>query len=224
MNNSVGAVIFSRLDSCRLPEKALISINNKKLIDRVYDRCKLLQEVDHTVLSTSDRFCDSKLINHAVSIGLDFSTGPLDKLNQRAINACKKFNFRHIVRICGDRPLFSTLLVDLAVSSHLNTDSDFTYIHVRNNRISQGLTTEVLNLEVLNRYQNCDNEHMTESFYNDPEVKTNALDVSPYWEGTSKDKKFVLDTRQDLIRISSICKHMDKVSESLWLDKLKKFA
>ena len=49
---------------------------------------------------------------------------------------------------------------------------------------------QVLNLEVLNRYQNCDNEHMTESFYNDPEVKTNALDVSPYWEGTSKDKKF----------------------------------
>ena len=49
----IGAIIFSRISSTRLPGKALIDINGMTLIERVIKRSKLIKSVNHICISTS---------------------------------------------------------------------------------------------------------------------------------------------------------------------------
>ena len=49
---SVGAIIFSRYTSSRLPGKALVDIAGRCLLGRVLDRSKLVKGIDHVILAT----------------------------------------------------------------------------------------------------------------------------------------------------------------------------
>jgi len=224
MKSRVGAVIFSRLDSKRLPCKALIPIAGKPLINRVISRCERSNVIDSTIISTSRRQCEKKLIDHLGGLGITISFGPLEKMCLRAIEACRIGNLDHIVRVCGDRPLFSGLFTDLAVEYHLESRSDITFVHVGGEKISQGLTTEVIRKRALQKYMHEVDEHMTTNMYKDKSLLIRGLDVSHYWKSTYNESKFVVDTQSDLERISRICMHMDNIDEACWLDELATFS
>ena len=49
----IGAIIFSRFSSERLPGKALIDISGRSLLGRVIDRTREIQGIDKIIVATS---------------------------------------------------------------------------------------------------------------------------------------------------------------------------
>ena len=108
----VGAIIFSRMQSQRLPGKAMINISGKLLIERVIERTQKIKLIDHICLATSNLKNDDIINNYAISKGLDTFRGDQNDVVLRAFSAGSLYNYDCFVRICGDRPFFDGKIVD----------------------------------------------------------------------------------------------------------------
>ena len=64
MNDS-GLIIFSRLDSSRLPQKALKKIGKKPLLEYVLERAKQVQGKKIIIIATTKRAIDDKIASFA---------------------------------------------------------------------------------------------------------------------------------------------------------------
>ena len=49
----IGGIIFARMNSSRLPGKAMIEIDGVSLIERVIERAKRISKIDHLCVATS---------------------------------------------------------------------------------------------------------------------------------------------------------------------------
>ena len=97
----VGAIIFSRMSSKRLPSKALIEINGRSLLGRVIDITKLIEGVDDIVVATSNEIEDEPIKKFVSNEEVELFRGDLNDVCVRALDVCKKYNFDKFVRICG---------------------------------------------------------------------------------------------------------------------------
>ena len=57
----IGAIIFSRMDSKRLPGKALVKIGGRPMLGRVIDRSKCTM-TDNIIVATSFREIDNEIV------------------------------------------------------------------------------------------------------------------------------------------------------------------
>ena len=59
-----GIIVFARLNSMRLPRKALIKIAGIRLIDRVLNRVQKAEGASITVVATTDTSLDDQLVEY----------------------------------------------------------------------------------------------------------------------------------------------------------------
>lgn len=166
---SVGAIIFSRYTSNRLPGKALIDIAGRCLLGRVLDRSKHIKGIDHLILATSDSSDDDVIAEFAENEGVDIYRGSLGNVIDRALGACDSFEVKRFARICGDRPFFDPGLVTNLVKLHAQFDLDIATTTFPNT-FAPGLAAEVISVEALRRVSSQviaddDKEHVTKYFY-----------------------------------------------------------
>jgi spore coat polysaccharide biosynthesis protein SpsF (cytidylyltransferase family) len=105
-NNSqkIIAIIVARLDSKRLPEKALKEVNGFPLIYYVISRAKRISGIDTVVLATSNRSLDDPLANYANSQDISLYRGSCDDLALRMLCCAKEFKADYFIRLNGDSP------------------------------------------------------------------------------------------------------------------------
>ena len=128
IQNKVGAIIVARCSSSRLPNKALMKINNKESIRILIDRIKMCKMVDRIVLSTSTHKSDDKLVELAQREGIDYYRGSLTKVAQRYHDTAKDYGFDHFVRITGDAICSDYEMIDNIIESHLESSCDVTFM------------------------------------------------------------------------------------------------
>lgn len=102
-----GILITARLKSTRLPRKLLLDLNGKTLIQRVIDRCKLVENIDSIVLCTSPNPQDKPLVEVAKENGIDYFLGDEQDVLRRLFDASKFFGLDFVLSITGENPLFS---------------------------------------------------------------------------------------------------------------------
>ena len=113
---SAGAIILCRLDSRRLPGKALHQVGGRPLIDFALQRCRAVAALEgNIVLATSTRDVDDPLADFARENGLWLFRGPTDDVAGRVLACARQFGFRYFVRVNGDSPFLDPSLVDQAV-------------------------------------------------------------------------------------------------------------
>lgn len=166
---SVGAIIFSRLDSKRLPRKALLDISGREMLGRVIDRAKCIRGVDNVIVATSSRTIDDPIASFALSEGVNIFRGNVDDVAERALGACKKYDLTKFARICGDRPFFVPEVITRLIAQHNELGVDITTTMFPRT-YPPGLTGEVIStvaLEKANLESNkiTDKEHITSYFY-----------------------------------------------------------
>ena len=127
-HNSVGAIIVARCNSSRLPNKALMEINQDESIKILIDRIKMCKNVDRIVLSTSSHSTDDKLIEIAERENIDYYRGSLSKVAKRYYDTAKYYNFDHFVRITGDAVCSDYEMIDKIIDSHLKKSCDVTFM------------------------------------------------------------------------------------------------
>tara|TARA_B100000029_G_scaffold477734_1_gene523097 strand:+ start:4099 stop:4851 length:753 start_codon:yes stop_codon:yes gene_type:complete len=135
-------LIPTRLNSRRLPAKALLPINKLPLIIHVYRRAKLSKKADDVVICCDEK----KILNAAKKYGAKAILTSKHHTNgtERICEAYKKIgkNYKLVIDVQGDEPLVSPTHIDKVISFHLkNLDAD---IILPNLKLKAGNNTSIV--------------------------------------------------------------------------------
>ncbi len=123
MKKKIIGLIPTRLDSTRLPNKALLEINNIPLVIHTYKRAKLSKKLDDLIICCDDK----KIYNVAKKFKAKVILTSKHHLNgtERIAEAYKKINKKYdlVVDIQGDEPLISPFHIDKVINEHIKSFS-----------------------------------------------------------------------------------------------------
>ncbi len=220
-NAKICALIAVRMNSKRLPKKALVDICGYTAIERVVNNLKPSEMIDEIILATSTNKDDDPIEELAKKKGLLFFRGDEDNVIKRFIDAGNKFSADIIVRVTGDCPLISYEITDYLIKSHIKTGADYTGIEM--GRVPIGTFSEVITLSVLEKLskQNLNlnySEYMTFYFKNNPEIF--SLNILPAPEAyISPDYRLTIDHPADLELFRIIFKELEVGKNAIPLSK-----
>jgi spore coat polysaccharide biosynthesis protein SpsF len=117
--------ITVRSDSSRLPQKALLPIRGRKIIEHIIDRAKVIRGLDGVVVCTSDRPQDDVLEKIAQREGVLCFRGSLEDKLERWRGAAEKFGADYIITLDGDDPFFDPELIELEIKQIKEEEPDF---------------------------------------------------------------------------------------------------
>lgn len=214
-------LIYARLNSKRLPNKAIIKINSKNIISIIIDRIKKKSKYNlPIIICSSKNKSDDKLINFCKKKKIKFFRGSLNNVFERTIECSVKHNFSSFVRVCADRPFFDVKLMDKMIKKFNENKYDIiTNQFIRT--YPKGLGCEIASTKIfkevnLFKLNKLDKEHIFNFFYK------NYKNYKIFNYRLRKNKKNVnwsLDNKKDLIRIKKI---YNKFSENEYIDILRK--
>ena len=194
---SVSGVVVARLDSVRLPGKALIDVGGRRLIDYVLTRVQRVQGIDHLIVATTDRPLDDPLAEHCENQGLRVFRGSVNDVCDRVLGAAESTKAEWIVRINGDSPLADPELIDQGIAAR-NDDFDLV-TNLAPRSFPYGISVEVVKTSALAaahpRMSESDREHVTAYLYSNHDP-SRILNI---WSGLRyPDVRMVVDTGEDL--------------------------
>ncbi len=118
------AIIQARMDSKRLPQKAILTLANKPLIAHVIERSLRIKSVDEVVLAT----CNAAENQPLVEIGRDYDVkvfiGSAHNVLDRFYQAAKKYEADYIVRVTGDNPFLDPEYANQTILQMLQKKAD----------------------------------------------------------------------------------------------------
>jgi spore coat polysaccharide biosynthesis protein SpsF len=117
--------ITVRVDSTRLPEKALLPLGEKRLIDHVIERAKSIKGLDGVVVCTSDRPQDDVIEAIANEHKVLCYRGSLNDKLERWRGAAERFSADYIITLDGDDPFCDPALVEAAIAQLQEKKPDF---------------------------------------------------------------------------------------------------
>lgn len=163
-----GVLLQVRLDSTRLPGKALLKLGDKTLIEHAMLSCKRIDADIHAIVTTEDSILQLKPL--AEKCDFKIFTGSKNDVLQRYIDAINHFKLDQFVRATGDNPLVSYELANILINTHNTLGND--YSGFLNNPVGTGV--EVVNSNVLLEAGKLtkrayDREHVTPYLYNNKE-------------------------------------------------------
>jgi N,N'-diacetyllegionaminate synthase len=141
----VGILIIARMNSSRLPGKAIMPILERPTLSYLIERAQLARSAVAVVLCTTTRSDDDVLANLAASAGIRCCRGNEIDVLGRILKACRQERLDVAVRVTGDDILLSPEHLDQAVSHLLVTNAD--YCH--NKALPSGTECEVFTVEAL---------------------------------------------------------------------------
>ena len=156
-------VIQSRLNSSRLPGKAMLTIAGMPLIELVARRAS--RGGHEVVVATSEEQYDERIAAHLSSVGVPVVRGSLDDVLGRFVQATADLAPEdRVVRLTGDNPVADADLVDELLAA-LDA-SEHTYGRVDIDRVPEGLGAEAFSVAALREADSTatsayDREHVT---------------------------------------------------------------
>lgn len=200
-----GILIIARMNSSRLPGKALIPILGKPTLEFLIERTKLCKIADKIVLCTTERPEDDALEELALNNGITCYRGDELDVLKRMIGGCEQEDIDIAVRVTGDDIFLSPAHLDAAVQHLIETNSD--YCH--NKSLPSGTECEVFTVAALKTI--CDfaeepgnTEYLTYYIENESFQKS-ELPVAPEFQ---RDVSLTLDTQDDLEIISFLLENI----------------
>lgn len=165
---ATGVVVQMRLDSSRLPRKALLPLAGTTLAGAVMRRLRGIAS-DAFVLAT-DADGARALGPVASEFGFSVFAGPKDDVLARFVLAAKAFGLERVVRATGDNPFVSVPLAELALDESDSTGADYVGLV----GMPVGMGVEVVSVAALARAASStdsayDHEHVCPYLYGHPE-------------------------------------------------------
>lgn len=195
-------IIQARLDSTRLPGKALLPIRGLPMVSHAMRALRLVR-ADAYVLATEPGSAGG-LAGPAAACGFELFVGPKDDVLSRFCLAAESVGAQRIVRATGDNPLVSYELANLLLDRRGAVPADYSgYLGM-----PKGMGVEVVEAEALHEARRLsvdpfEREHVCPYLYRRPERFRIDRPTVPseyfYEEGNVS-----VDTREDFDRVSSI--------------------
>lgn len=170
---TAAVVVFARLDSRRLPGKALKMIAGKTLIDRVLDRATATPGSPLVIVATSDRPLDDPIADHVENRGVAVFRGAAEDVAGRALACAERHGLDRFARISGDSPFIVPALIDACLKRSRAGDAELvTNVFPRSYPVgvsAEAITTAAMRRIVSETDDPADREHVTRYVYNNPD-------------------------------------------------------
>lgn len=206
------AIIYTRTNSKRLKNKALLKIfKNKTLIEKVVENTLKIKSIKKIILATTNSKNDKIYEKILKNYNIEYFYGSTNNLIDRTIKCSEKFKFNYFLRVCGDRPFFSHSYIHNLILK-LNERKRIPYEFVSNNKknklVDQGLTVEILssrslrNLYLKKKFNSYQLENIS-SYYYENFKKFNILYVKSPKNWFLKNK-YTIDNIKDFKKMKRI--------------------
>ncbi len=220
----VHAVIQARMGSTRLPGKILKDILGEPMLLRLVNRVKSSKLLDDIIIATTTLGEDDAVEHLCSQNNIKLFRGDELDVLKRYYFAAKQFNSEIIVRLTGDNPLVDPKIIDIAVSTFLQTQEIETIDYLSTKNYPYGINVEVFSFSAVEKAYNQsselhEREHVTPYLYNHPEkfqIKylINNIDLSFH--------RWTVDTQEDYVLIKEIYNSLYYKKEIFLLDDILK--
>ena len=195
--NSPAVFITARTRSSRLPDKCLLKINGKLIIEHIIERAKLIQNSHKVVLCTTLEESDNILCEIAEKHNISYFRGStIDKLD-RWYRATKEFKVSHFVTFDADDLFCEPELNELALNQMKENEVDFIF----SKNIIPGSFTYCINTAALEKVCNIkdtDDTEMMWTYFLDTNIfRTEPLEIQNINDYERKGVRITLDYIED---------------------------
>jgi len=121
----VVVITQARSGSTRLPNKVLLKIQEKTLLQIHIDRIKQAEEIDDIIIATTTEQADDVIVNLAERLGVKYYRGSENDVLDRFYQTVKEIKPKWIVRVTSDCPLLDPKMIDAVVACAQLNDVDY---------------------------------------------------------------------------------------------------
>lgn len=198
------AVIQVRLNSTRLPSKALLELSGRPMIWHVIERAKAIAGASRIIVATGRGEENDPLEEIADECGADIFRGSESDVLERYWQAVTGIDCDYVIRITGDNPLTDHISAGLALRHAYATGAD----HCTTSGIPLGTGVEVIKKSALHRaltegFEPHHREHVTPYIKEHPEIFRIEKFISSL-KNPFSDLRLTVDTSEDFELIERI--------------------
>ena len=190
-----GIVLQARLDSARLPRKALLPLDGKPLVFRVMEALNNIPADIRIIACPSDSFSVFKPL--AEEAGFSIFAGPKEDVLERYVNVIRHFSITRVIRATGDNPFVFSDAASMLNEEAVNLNADYAGY----SGIPCGAGVESVSASALLRAADEANlpyekEHVCPYLYNHPEKFHLHRPLAPVnWQ--APELRITVDTQED---------------------------
>jgi spore coat polysaccharide biosynthesis protein SpsF len=191
----IAVVLQSRLDSSRLPGKALLPLGGKPLIFRVMEALKTVKADLYVLASPED--CAASFAPLAEEVGFVFFAGPKDDVLGRYCQVIRRFNIDRVIRATGDNPFVFADAADALNEEAASLNAAYTgYSGLPYGAGVESVASWALLKAEAEAKIGPEREHVCPYLYNHPELFPLHRPLAPIrWQGPSL--RVTVDTAAD---------------------------
>lgn len=219
----VGLILQIRLDSSRLPQKALLPLGPVTMAEAVMHRLKNIN-ADEYILAT-DAASTEILAPLAVSSGFKIFSGPKEDVLLRFFQAASLFSIDHVIRATGDNPFVSAQLANLLLPLAVDKAADYAgFLGMPIGMGVEFIRFSALSEAMMEATEPLDREHVCPWLYNHPE-RFNVFQplCPPEWQ--LENASLTVDTIEDYSRAKMLVEKLGpNPDDSAIMDYLRKTA
>ena len=207
-----GVFLQARIDSSRLPGKALLPLRGKALVLHAMESLKKIPANVHVILT--EEGSAAALLPLARTAGFELFVGSKDDVLGRFCAALAAFPVDSLLRATGDNPLVSWEMATLLLEEHASRGADYSGYY----GLPLGCGVEAVRAECLLAAQRessspYDHEHVTPYVYNNPQIFSLHRPLAPacFRSGFSVS----VDTQSDFDRVARLFADLPEIPVSL---------
>lgn len=197
---TAAVVVAARLDSSRLPGKALMDLGGLPVLGNVLARAARVDGPQAVVLATSTRSVDDPLAAYAASRDVAVFRGATDDVAGRLLACASARGADYIVRVNGDSPFIDPAVIARGLALCRQRDLDFC-TNIPGRTYPYGVAVEIVRTATLAALMDAatdphDREHVTPAVYRVLDTLDHAVLTSDTPE--LAPARLVVDTAEDL--------------------------
>lgn len=198
------AMIQARCGSTRLPNKVLLELCGKPILQRVVERVQKSRFVEEAMVVTSINKNNLPILKLCTDMGIRAGVGSEDDVLDRYYQYARLLGPEYIIRITADCPCFDAGLLDDAIST---MDRDADYRAMVSEEFADGLDLEIIKYSALERSwreaeHSFEREHVTQYIRRHPEIFKLQDFKSPV--GYFGDCRWTVDEPEDFEAVKRI--------------------
>jgi len=215
------AIVQARCASTRLPNKVILKLNGKTVLERVIQRVSRAKKVNEVIVATTLNTEDVKIVRMCSVMGVRVYTGAENDVLDRFYQIAKIIKPENIIRITSDCPLVDGDLIDKVIDEHIKNNADYTAnAHIPT--YPDGLDAEAIKYQALEDAWKksrllSEREHVTLYIKKRPK-KYKIINVASPIDYSGK--RWTLDNKEDYIFIRKIYRALGKGESYFSMDDI----
>lgn len=202
----VVTIIQARTTSSRLPNKVLLEVYGKSLLERVIDQCQKIKNSDEVWVATSTYVNDDLIEILCERKNVPCYRGALEDVRGRFYHIAKNQNADIIVRVTADNPFTEPEYAEEMIEFLKKNFDRYDYVRMQKEKILDGTLSEVFTMDALEKsvseyHDGRNREHVTLAMIEDMKMfetvpaNKDLITEKPYFVGVDTFSDFKRATR-----------------------------